>query len=126
MEHPNAAVLRAAYAVRESAEVEPLRHWLHDDVVWHTQSGDLHGPAPVIAMLADADRAVGETQSHQIHAILADDDYGIVLNTVRATRDDVGRHYEDLHVHVYRFTDGRIIEVWGFLRDPQAATAFWA
>jgi ketosteroid isomerase-like protein len=45
---------------------------------------------------------------------------------VRATRADVGRSYEDLHVHAYRFQDGRIIEFWGFLHDPEAAGEFWA
>jgi hypothetical protein len=48
------------------------------------------------------------------------------VNTVRATRDDVGRSYEDLHVHVYRFRHGRIIEFWGMAHDPQANASFWA
>ncbi|HSK56131.1 MAG TPA: nuclear transport factor 2 family protein [Jiangellales bacterium] len=126
MAHPHADVLRGAYAARDRAEVAPLRLWLHGDVVWHAKSGDLHGPQSVMAMLAEADRIVGRTQSHEIHTILADDDYGVVLTTVRATRADVGRSYEDLHVHAYRFRDGRIIEFWGFLHDPQAAAEFWA
>jgi ketosteroid isomerase-like protein len=125
MTHGTAEVLRRAYAVRERAEVDPLRQWLHDEVVWHAESGDLHGPQAVVAMLAEADRIVGRTQSHEIHTILADDDYGVVLNTVRATRADVDRSYEDLHVHVYRFSNGRIIEFWGFRHDPQAAAEFW-
>jgi uncharacterized protein len=126
MSHPNADILRRAYAVRDRAEVEPVRQWLHEDVVWHLESGDLRGPQAVLAILAEADRTVGRTQSHEIHAILADDDYGIVLNTVRATRDEVGRSYEDLHVHVYRFRDGRIIEFWGMAHDPQTKASFWA
>jgi ketosteroid isomerase-like protein len=126
MTHGTAEVLRRAYAVRERAEVDPLRQWLHDEVVWHAESGDLHGPQAVVAMLAEADRIVGRTQSHEIHTILADDYYGVVLNTVRATRADVDRSYEDLHVHVYRFSNGRIIEFWGFRHDPQAAAEFWA
>jgi ketosteroid isomerase-like protein len=126
MGHPNADVLRRAYAVRDRADVDPLLQWLHRDVVWHLDSGDLHGPQAVMAMLAEADRVVDRTQAHEIHTILADDDYGIVVNTVRATRDDAGRSYEDLHVHVYRFRDGRIIEFWGMAHDPQAATSFWA
>lgn len=126
MGQPNAEVLRRAYAVRDRAEVHPLRQWLHDDVVWHAESGDLHGPQEVMAMLAEADRLVGGSQSHEIHTVFADDDYGVVLNTVRAARADAGRSYEDLHVHVYRFSNGRIVEFWGFLHDPQAATEFWA
>jgi ketosteroid isomerase-like protein len=126
MGHPNADVLRRAYAVRDRAEVDPLRQWLHDDVVWHTESGDLKGPESVMAMLAEADRILGRPQSHEIHTILADDDYGMVLNTVRASRADVGSTYEDLHCHVYRFRGGRIVEAWAFLREPQAAAEFWA
>lgn len=58
--------------------------------------------------------------------VLADDNYGMVFNTVRATRTDRDLHDDDRHVHVYRFSDGRIIEYWGFLGAPRSAKDFWA
>jgi ketosteroid isomerase-like protein len=124
--HPNEDLLRRAYGLRDQAEVAPLRQWLHDEVVWHTDGDDLHGPDQVLAMLTGADEVVGRTQSHHVHAVLADDNYGMVFNTVRATRTDRDLQYEDRQVHVYRFSDGRIIEYWGFLGDPRAAEDFWA
>jgi ketosteroid isomerase-like protein len=126
MTHPNEDLLRRAYQLRERAEVEPLRQWLDDEVVWHGAGGDLRGPEQVLTMLARADEIVGRTQSHEVHALLANDEYGIVFNTVRAERADRNVRYEDRHVHVYRFRHGRIVEFWGFLADPQAAAEFWA
>jgi ketosteroid isomerase-like protein len=126
MAHSHEDLLRRAYELRDQAEVAPLRQWLHNDVVWHTNDGDLHGPDQVLAMLAAADDVVGRTQSHDVHAILSDDTYGRVFDTVRATQADRELHYEDRHVHVYRFSDGRIIEYWGFRGDPRAAEDFWA
>jgi limonene-1,2-epoxide hydrolase len=125
MGHPNEDLLRRAYGLRDRAEVDPLRSWLHDDVVWHSEDRDLHGPAQVMAMLAEADEMAGRSQSHDVHAILADDDYGMVFNTVRAERIDGDLYYEDRHVDVYRFSNGRIIEYWGFFGDSQAAEDFW-
>jgi ketosteroid isomerase-like protein len=126
MSHPNEDLLRRAYQLRNQAAVEPLREWLHHEVVWHTEGADLRGPEAVLTMLAHADEIVGRTQSHDVHALLADDEYGMVFNTVRAARFDRNVRYEDRHVHVYRFSDGRIVEYWGFLGDPQAAEEFWA
>lgn len=124
MVHPNEELLRAAYGLRDRAEVDPVGQWIHDDVVWHAEGGDLQGPEQVLAMLAESDNVAGGTIAREIHALFADDEYGMVLTTVRATRGDL--KYEDRQVHVYRFQDGRVIEYWGFLGDPQAAMEFWS
>jgi hypothetical protein len=49
MGHPNEDLLRRAYGLRDQAEVAPLLQRLHDDVVWHTDGGDLRGPDQVLA-----------------------------------------------------------------------------
>jgi ketosteroid isomerase-like protein len=60
----------------------------------------------------------------EVHALFANDEYGMVLVTVRAERQ--GRRFEDRQVHVYRFRGGRIAEFWLFPGDRQANEEFWA
>lgn len=124
MAHPNEELLRGAYGLRDRQEVSSLRETFHDDVVWHAQAGDLRGPDEVLEMLAGADEIAGGTTRREVHALFADDHYGIVLATVRAERP--GRRYEDRHVHVYRFREGRVAEFWEYLQDPQGHEKFWS
>jgi uncharacterized protein len=124
MSHPNQDLLRGAYGMRNQGEVSGARDLLRDDVVWHTLSGDVHGVERVLAMLAQSDEIAGGTISREVHALFANDDYGMVLVTVRAERQ--GRRFEDRQVHVYRFQDGRIAEFWLFPGDRQANEEFWA
>jgi uncharacterized protein len=124
MSHRNAELLQYAYGIRNQAEVASIGDMLHDDIVWHAVSGDLRGPDAVLAMLAGADQTAGGTTKREIHALFADDEYGMVLTTVRAAR--LGRRYEDRQVHCYRFRDGRVIEFWEYVSDRAAHQEFWS
>ena len=124
MSHPNEDLLRRAYGMRNQGEVSGARELLRDDVVWHTLSGDVHGVERVLAMLAQSDEIASGTISREVHALFANDEYGMVLVTVRAERQ--GRRFEDRQVHVYRFRGGRIAEFWLFPGDRQANEEFWA
>ena len=75
-------------------------------------------------MLAQSDDVAGGTTRREVHTILADDEYGVVLATIRAKRR--GREFEDRQVHVYRFRDGKVIEFWEYLGDPLANEEFWS
>lgn len=123
MVHPNEDVLREAYGLRDLQEVAEVRDLMHEDVEWHALSGTLHGRDEVLSMLAESDRVAGGTTTREVHALFANDGYGMVLVTVRAERP--GRRYEQRQVHAYRFMDGKIIEFWEFLSDPRAHEEFW-
>jgi hypothetical protein len=86
MSHPNQDLLRGAYGMRNQGEVFGARDLLRDDVVWHTLNGDVHGVEGVLAMLAQSDKIASGTISREVHALFANDDYGMVLVTVRAER----------------------------------------
>ena len=47
------------------------------------------------------DEIASGTISREVHALFANDEYGMVLVTVRAERQ--GPRFEDRQVHVYRF-----------------------
>jgi uncharacterized protein len=124
MDHPNADHLRLAYGLRDDQEVVAVGAWLHDSVTWHAPGGDLHGPGQVLSMLGQSDDVARGTTRREVHALFADDTYGIVLTTIRAERP--GRTFEDRQVHVYRFRDGKVIEFWEYLGDPHANEEFWS
>jgi ketosteroid isomerase-like protein len=124
MSHPNEDLLRGAYGLRNQQEVTSFRDLMHEDIVFHLTGRDLHGPDEVLSMLASSDDIAGGTTRREVQALFADDDHGMVLVTIRAERP--GRRYEQRHVHVYRFRDGRIIEFWEFLSDPEAHREFWS
>jgi ketosteroid isomerase-like protein len=124
MSHRNAELLQYAYGIRNQAEVASIAGMLHDDIVWHAVSGDLRGPDAVLTMLAGADQTAAGTTKREIHALFADDEYGMVLTTVRAAR--FGRRYEDRQVHCYRFRDGQVIEFWEYVTDRAAHQEFWS
>jgi ketosteroid isomerase-like protein len=124
MVHLNEGLLRGAYGLRDEQEVASFRDLLHEDIVFHMTGGDLHGPDEVLSMLASSDDIAGGTTQREVHALFADDDFGMVLVTIRAERP--GRRYEQRQVHVYRFVDGRIIEFWEYLQDPRQHEDFWS
>jgi ketosteroid isomerase-like protein len=124
MNHPNEDLLRAAYGMRNQGEVSGTRYLFRDDVVWHTLSGVVHGVDEVLAMLAGSDEMAAGSISREVHALLANDEYGMVLVTVRAARQD--RRFEDRQVHVYRFRDGKIAEFWLFPGDRESYEEFWS
>jgi ketosteroid isomerase-like protein len=124
MNHPNEDLLRIAYGMRNQGEVSGTRDLFLDDVLWHTLSGDVHGVDQVLAMLAASDEMAAGSISREVHALFANDDYGMVLVTVRAVRH--GRPFADRQVHVYRFRDGKIAEFWLFPGDRRAYEEFWS
>jgi uncharacterized protein len=122
--HPNERLLRAAYGLRNEGEVASFGDFLHADIVWHASGGDLHGRDEVLAMLGRSDEIAGGTTSRDVHALFADDDYGMVMTTIHAERD--GRAWQDRQVHVFRFVDGRVAEFWEFIGDRRAYDDFWS
>jgi ketosteroid isomerase-like protein len=75
-------------------------------------------------MLAGSDEMAAGSISREVHALFANDEYGMVLVTVRAERQD--RRFEDRQVHVYRFGDGKIAEFRLFPGDRRANEEFWS
>lgn len=110
--------------MRNEGEIASVRDIFDDDVVWHALSGDLHGPDEVLSMLTASDKIAGGTTSREVHALFADEEYGVVIATIQAERP--GRRFEDRLVHVYRFRDGRIIEFWEYMGDRRTYEEFWS
>ena len=59
-----------------------------------------------------------------VHAVLADDEHGVALQKVTATRGD--DRLEVDNVLVFHIENGLATEVWVVPSDPYAADEFWA
>jgi ketosteroid isomerase-like protein len=130
MEHPNAALIRRLYGVRDRNDEDAIRSVLSGDVIWHEpnvggqHTGDLNGPDAVIAMIRDARERTGGTFRLRPSQIVANGEHAVSLVDWSAERE--GEVLEGKEVAVYRVRDGsRIVEVH-FHQDDQALDRrFW-
>ncbi|MGB3633814.1 MAG: nuclear transport factor 2 family protein, partial [Rubrobacteraceae bacterium] len=67
MDHPNVTLVCEFYAARDRGDLDAVRSYLADDVVWHEpdqdnpHTGDLNGPDAVLGMIREAQRLTGGT-----------------------------------------------------------------
>ncbi len=59
-----------------------------------------------------------------LHSVLADDEHGVALVTVSASRG--GRSIKVNAVDVMHLRDGKVTEVWAILPTNMLSTRFWA
>jgi ketosteroid isomerase-like protein len=133
--HPNVEVLERFYAESLLAKVhrddiEGLRSFLADDVVWRTPPGDcppLAGEHRGLEELVEVMRTIplpgDDAHVGEVEAIYADDNVGLALH------HDVfvngrGDKYPVAFTVVFRFSDGKIVEFDEITRDPVSMWAF--
>ena len=98
------------------------------DVLWRvpgntTMSGEYHGRRAVVEFLRRTGLETGGTYHSRLHAVLANDEWGVAVYRARGSRNGV-----DLDVDqalVIRFRDGLWQEVTAVPLDS-AFDAFWA
>jgi ketosteroid isomerase-like protein len=78
----------------------------------------------VIGNFAKSFELTGGNFSVEIHDVLANDEHGVVLATVRAERD--GKKLEDTYTHVVHFRDGKVAESWIHQWDQYATDELFA
>jgi len=129
-EHPNVAVVRAAYEAFAKMDVAALVEVIHPDAVFHVPgyhpfSGDYKGRDNVLAFFATVAQAAEGTLVLDVHDVLADDEHAVVLLTEKAQRK--GRTLDAIEVHVFHVDDqGRATEFWEFPSDQKSYDAFWS
>jgi ketosteroid isomerase-like protein len=117
IEHPNATTFRAGYEAFNRGDLNSVRGFLADDIVWHESgtsrfAGDQHGVEETLASFVDLATVTGGTFHLDVHDILANDTHATAL--VTAHWEFEGRAYEDKGVHVVHMRDGKIAESWYF------------
>jgi uncharacterized protein len=128
-EHPNAAIIRSAYAAVERGDMAAFAAALDDDIVWHESmpgfEGDYHGRDAVLDFIGRIfAEAKVEIADLTVHHVLADDSHATVLVEVTMTVGD--RKRTSQFVDVYRLRDGKATEHWHLPLDPKGEEQFFA
>lgn len=127
-EHPNLKRARIGYAAFAGGDMETLNDVISDDVLWHVGgnnplSGDYEGKEAVFALFGRLAQETGGTFQNEIHDLLANDDHGVALVNVSATRGN--KSFEGRSVHVFHMRDGELTEFWDFPENPAELDEFW-
>jgi uncharacterized protein len=122
-EHSNVARIRDGYAAFAKGDFGVLNDLFAEDLVWHDAgrnqtSGDYHGRDAVYGFFGKLMEVTGGTFRADVHAVLADDEHGVALVVLSASRD--GRSVEVNEAHVFHLRDGKVIEFWNASTDQYA------
>jgi hypothetical protein len=66
----------------------------------------------------------GGSFRNDVHDMLANDEHGVALVTVSATRG--GESFEGNVIHVFHMSDGKMTEFWAYPEDQTRFDEFWA
>jgi uncharacterized protein len=122
-EHPNVARIRDGYAAFATGDFAVLTDLFAEDVVWHVDgrsqlAGEYRGRDAVFAFFGKLMEVTEGTFRVDVHAVLADDEHGVALTFVSASRD--GRSLTDQAAHVFHMRDGKVTEYWNASTDLYA------
>ena len=128
-EHPNLIAARAGYEAFATGDMATVASLFADEIVWHSAgdnilTGDYEGKEAVFGYFAKLMEETGGTFRNEIHDMLANDDHGVALVTVSATRG--GKTLEDRVIHVFHMSDGKMTEFWAFSENQDGFNDFWA
>src|SRR6202167_1057408 len=127
MSHPNAALLRTAYAFFAQGDVAGFFALCKPDIRLHVPGKGLLGgtftAGEFIAALGPAMGAVAGSFREEVLRVVADDEGGCALVAQRAERD--GKEQRWNAVHLYRIAEGKLAEFREYIDDPIAFDAAW-
>ena len=121
--HLNVARITDTFAAFAKGDLAVLNDVLASDVLWHQGgrnqlSGDYHGRDAVLGFLGKMMQVTQGSFHVDVHAVLADDEHGVALVTLTASRD--ARKIAVSAADVMHLRDGKVTEVWAILADQYA------
>lgn len=128
MAHPHHDLLTGLDEAFNAGDFDAVLSFLADDFTIHIagrskMAGDHTGKEMFAGLIGQYIEALGPDPEMETHAILADDEHGIMLQRVRATKQG---HSADIRtVNIFHFDDGKISEMWSWDEDPYLADAFY-
>jgi len=123
VQHPNVARIHDAYAAFANGDLAALNDYFAEDVVFHVVgrnqlSADYNGRDAVYEFFGKLMAITDGTFHVDVHAAFADDEHGVALVMVTASRN--GRSMKVNGAHVTHLRDGRIVEFWDASTDQYA------
>lgn len=127
--HPNEELLRREYSARAGRDMNGLAELFCDDIVWHVPgrsaiAGHYRGNDAVMEYVRRRQELGAGTFEIEVHGVLANDDWGLVISTGRARR---GGEPHKWRAHgLYRFRAGKIAECWVLPEDQYQFDEIWS
>ena len=126
-EHPHAARIRDGYAAFATADFAALNDLFAEDLRWHDAgrnqtSGEYRGRDAVYGFFGKLMEITERSFRVDLHAVLADDEHGVALVVLTASRG--GRSVEVREAHVFHMRDGKVVEFWNASADQYAFDEF--
>jgi uncharacterized protein len=95
-----------------------------EDLLWHDAgrsqlSGEYSGREAVYGLFGKLMEVTGGSFRIDLHSVLADDEHGVALVVITASRG--GRSIEVNEAHVFHLRDGKVVEFWNASTDQYAA-----
>jgi ketosteroid isomerase-like protein len=127
-DHPNLKRAHAGYEAFAAGDLAAVGDLLSDDIVWHSGgsnilTGDYVGKEAVLGFFGLLMQESGGSFRNDIHDMLANDEHGVALVTMSATRG--GESFEGRVVHVFHMSDGKMTEFWAIPEDQSRYDEFW-
>ena len=127
-DHPNLVRARAGYEAFATGDLAAVSDLLSDSIVWHSGgsnvlTGDYKGKEAVLGFFGLLMQESGGSFRNEIHDMLANDEHGVALVTMSATRD--GKSFEGNLVHIFHMSDGNMTEFWAIPEDQSRYDEFW-
>jgi uncharacterized protein len=128
-EHPNAKLVQRGYDAFRSGDLDALREFMTDNVVWHEPgrgpfAGDHKGPEGVLALLDELRARSGGTFAVEIVDVLANPERVVAIQEETARR---GERILDVASTVeFEIHQGKITEVTVYHADTYHFDEFWA
>jgi ketosteroid isomerase-like protein len=128
-EHPNVTLLKKGYEAFGKGDMGTLSELFDQDATWHVPgesplAGDHIGRDAVFAFLGQTATLTGGTVKAEPHDILANDEHGVGLINMTASRE--GKELNTKEIHVMHIKDGKVTEVWSFPEDQRSSDEFWS
>ena len=129
-EHPNVTRTREYLDTFASGDLEGLRPFFADDVVWHVAgthslSGDYFGKDELIAYFHEARDLSGGSLTLEPSSIMANDEHVVVMLRVTGERNGKVLDIEMAEAFTVR-PDGTWSEFWAMPDDQDSVDEFWS
>lgn len=130
MAHPNETTLRSLLKEFAAGNMEATRQYCQPDMIVHLPgsnqlSGDYKSYDDFVTRgLGKIMELTGQQFSLEPHEVFGNDQHGIGVYNVKATRD--GKTLEWRQVNVYHFRDGKIAEAWINVHEFEAWNKFFS
>jgi len=126
-EHPNVARIRDGYAAFAKGDFAVLNDLFAEDLLWHDAgrnqlAGEYRGREAVFGLFGKLMEVTEGSLHLGLHAVFADDEHGVVLVAITASRG--GRSVEVNEAHVFHVRDGKVAEFWNASTDMYAFDEF--